>query len=113
MSTRYKNQEVFVNDKEAYRRFLKKTRGLKQIRQFDTPVFKYPSKEEARNFKTVNHIWSTGDRFYKLAHEYYSDSTKWWVIAFFNQKPTEFHVELGEVIHIPTPLETVLFYIGY
>ena len=70
MSTRYKNQEVFVNDQEAYKRFLKRTRGLKEVRQFDTPVFKYPSKDEARNFKTVNHIWTVGDRFFKLAHEY-------------------------------------------
>ena len=113
MSTRYKNQEIFVNNREAYKRLLASGRGLKEIRQFDTPVFKYPSVEEMKNFQIINHIWATGDRFYKLAHEYYSDSTKWWVIAFFNQKPTEFHLELGDVVYIPTPLETVLFYIGY
>jgi len=31
----------------------------------------------------------------------------------YNQKPTEFHLKLGDVVYIPTPLETVLFYVGY
>ena len=81
--------------------------------QYNTPQFKYPSPADAANFSTVKHIWGTGDRYFKLANQYYSDPEKWWVIAFYNQKPTEFHVKLGDVIYIPTPLETVLFYMGY
>jgi nucleoid-associated protein YgaU len=110
---RYKNQEVFVNAKEAYKRYLKKTRGMQQIKQYNTPTFKHPSVNEMRNLNVVNHIWGTGDRYYKLAERYYRDSTMWWVIAFYNQKPTEFHLELGDVVFIPFPLETVLFHLGY
>ena len=109
---RYKNQNVFVNAREAYKRYLK-TRGLDKIKQYDTPAFKHPSPEERKNFNRISHVWGTGDRFFKLADEYYSDPTMWWVIALYNQKPTEFHVKLGEVIFVPVPLETVLFYIGY
>ena len=50
---------------------------------------------------------------FKLASKYYDDPTMWWVIAFYNQKPTEFHLKLGDLVYIPVPLETVLFYIGY
>ena len=110
---RYKNQNVFVNINEAYRRYLKKSRGMENIKQYDTPAFKHPDKDEIKNFNTVKHIWGTGDRLYKLADEYYDDPTMWWVIALFNQKPTEFHLKLGDVVYIPTPLESVLFYIGY
>ncbi len=110
---RYKNQSVFTNINEAYRRYLQKTRGLEQVRQFDTPTFKHPSASEIKNFTTINHVWGTGDRYFKLAEQYYNDPTMWWVIALYNQKPTEFHVKLGDVVFVPVPLETVLFYVGY
>lgn len=110
---RYKNQRVFLNDREAYRRFLKKTRGMGQVKQFNTPTFKHPSVDDMSKFNSIAHVWTTGDRFFKLADEYYNDPEMWWVIAFYNQKPTEFHLNLGDVIYIPVPLETVLFYIGY
>ena len=96
---RYINQNVFTNERDAYKRYLKK-RGLKLINQFNTPKFNYPSQKEMENFNTISHIWSTGDRYFKLADEYYGDST-------------EFHMKLGDIIYIPVPLESVLFYIGY
>tara|TARA_A100001015_G_C15029342_1_gene732276 strand:+ start:1849 stop:2184 length:336 start_codon:yes stop_codon:yes gene_type:complete len=110
---RYKNQKVFFNDGEAYKRYLEKTRGLSQIKQFDTPTFRNPSASDASNFKAISHIWTTGDRYFKLAAEYYGDPEMWWVIAFYNQKPTEFHIKLGDIVYVPIPLETVLYYIGY
>tara|TARA_R110000823_G_scaffold214407_2_gene344258 strand:- start:484 stop:819 length:336 start_codon:yes stop_codon:yes gene_type:complete len=110
---RYKNQEIFVNDDEQYKVYLKKTRGLKQIKQFSTPKLKHPTTGEASNFNVVNHVWSTGDRYFKLADQYYGDPELWWVIAHYNQKPTEFHTKLGDMIYVPIPLETVLYYMGY
>ena len=110
---RYKNQRVFVNDTEPYKKYLK-TRGLKWIKQFNTPKMSYPTDQQAReNFTTIKHIWATGDRYFKLADEYYGDPTMWWVLAFYNQKPTEFHIKLGDIIFIPTPLESILYSIGY
>ncbi len=109
---RYMNQKVFENKVESYKRYLK-SRGLQQIHQFNTPKFKYPSDNDAKNISTINHIWSGGDRYFKLAYKYYGDPEFWWVIAFYNQKPTEFHLNFGDVVYIPTPLETILFNIGY
>ena len=110
---RYKNQTIFTNVNDAYKRYLKKTRGIEFIQQFNTPTFRHPEAEDLKNFNTIPHIWKTGDRFFKLADEYYSDATMWWVIALYNQAPTEFHLNLGDVVYVPTPLDTVLFYIGY
>ena len=60
----------------------------------------------------MDHIWKEGDRFFKLAHQYYGDSTMWWVIAWFNRTPTEAHVSLGDTIYIPRPLDLVLDYLN-
>ena len=110
---RYRNQRIFVNDTITYKKYLK-NRGLKFIKQYNTPKIRYPTDEQARgSFTVVNRIWGMGDRYFKLADEYYGDPTMWWVIGFYNQKPTEFHVKLGDVIYIPMPLDSFLYTIGY
>jgi len=57
--------------------------------------------------REVDHVWKLGDRFYKLAHKYYSNAEMWWVIAWYNQTPTESHVSPGQLIQIPLPLDKV------
>jgi hypothetical protein len=47
-----------------------------------------------------------------LASEYYGTPELWWVIAWFNGKPTEHHVELGEVIQVPLFLDEALSIFG-
>jgi nucleoid-associated protein YgaU len=109
---RYFNQDIFINDDPGYKKLLEK-RGKTDIRQYNTPRFKHPDSNDARNYSEISHIWGAHDRYYKLAEEYYKDPTLWWVIALYNQKPTEFDVKAGDVIYIPTPLETALYYMGY
>mgnify|MGYP003344114216 CR=1 FL=1 len=38
----------------------------------------------------------------KLADEYYGDSRDWWIIAKYNLKPTEAHIQIGDIIEIIT-----------
>tara|TARA_Y100000593_G_C4176770_1_gene269892 strand:+ start:46 stop:378 length:333 start_codon:yes stop_codon:yes gene_type:complete len=109
---RYNNQDIFVNNRRLYRKYLK-DRGINFISQYDTPKFKHPDPSDAMNFNVITHIWGTGDKYWKLASEYYSDAKLWWVVALYNQKPTEFHINPGDTIFIPVPLETVLYYMGY
>ena len=61
-------------------------------------------------FKKIEHIWMSGDHFYKLAQKHYGDPKLWWIIAWYNTRPTEAHVKVGDLIRIPIPLEKVLFY---
>ncbi len=107
MTKRYNNRQVFTNRDALYENSLEK-RGRKSIRHYDTPKFDYPSEFEMNSITKLDHIWTTGDRFYKIAHQYYGSPRYWWVIAYFNQTPTEADVSLGQVIFIPLPLERVL-----
>ena len=49
-----------------------------------------------------------GDKLYKFAHEYYGDPNLWWVIAWYNNKPTDAHFKLGETVYIPRELEVAI-----
>jgi len=109
---RYYKQEILFTNTPEYKSYLKE-RGMKHVSHYGTPKLDYPSLESMKELKTAQHVWTAGDRFFKLAHEYYNDSTMWWVIAFFNQKPTEFHAKVGQTIFIPYPLEIALFHMGY
>jgi len=57
---------------------------------------------------TIQHVWATGDRYHKLSAIYYKNPKYWWLIAWYNQTPTEAHVKVGELIYIPMPLERAL-----
>jgi nucleoid-associated protein YgaU len=70
------------------------------------------SVAEHLNLISQQHIWSSGDRFYKLAHSAYGDSKYWWVIAWYNKTPTEAHVQIGDILYIPLPLERILSLYG-
>ncbi len=106
---RYKQRLIAINDDELYKDHFE-NRGLPFIHQYTTPSFIHPNADQIKNLNEIVHPWIQGDRFYKLAHKHYKDSKLWWVIAWYNQKPTESHVSLGDTIYIPTPLAAVLKY---
>jgi len=106
---RYNKVNVFLNEDINYKKTFKKQFGAKSaLRQHETQHLDYPGFFDVFSFNYKTHIWGLGDRYYKLAHVYYGDSRYWWVIAWFNKKPTEQHVKLGDIVKVPLPLETVL-----
>jgi len=106
MAKRNDRRRIRKNKNRLYREMFRE-RGVKHIMQFMTPNLKHPTVEQIRTLDRRGHIWVRGDRFYKLAHKYYGKPEYWWVIAWFNQTPTEAHVEIGDVIKIPLPLHKV------
>jgi nucleoid-associated protein YgaU len=111
MSSRYNNRKKLTNTKRFYQEYMNE-RGIKKIRQYSTPKMKYPKPEAIANeIQRITHIWKSKDMYWKLAAKHYGDSHLWWVIAWFNKKPTESHCKLGDIIHIPMPLETVLYHL--
>jgi hypothetical protein len=110
MSDRYIDRPILTNDDELYLKILEK-RHVGRMRQYGTAKFVYPSIAEIRKLNRVKHVWAVGDRYYKLADRHYGRTDLWWIIAFFNQKPTEANVKIGEVILIPLPLELILQYL--
>lgn len=110
MINRYKNRQIYQNDKEQYSQLFR-NRNVKLINHYETPNFSYLNADEYQTLTIVKHVWKEGDRYYKLAEKYYGDSRDWWIIARFNLKPTESHLQVGDIISIPTPLDKVLSYI--
>jgi nucleoid-associated protein YgaU len=100
---------VFVNNTKLYQNF-RRRKKIATLRQHETVLM--PNLRQAlasQRIKTVEHIWTTGDRYYKLSLKYYNDSSLWWIIAAYNHKPTEGHIRKGDVLMIPTPIELVLY----
>lgn len=108
MGRRLQNRGIVTNDHEMYESIMDE-RGRKKINHHVVAQLKHPSAEMLRNVRVISHIWQTGDRFWKLAHQYYDGKPDlWWIIAWFNQTPTEHDVMLGQIIDIPLPLDEIL-----
>lgn len=109
MIKRYSTRNIFTNNSDLYKDFFK-DRNVKFIKHFSTANFTYPDQYNIGNIQVAEHIWKLGDSYSKLAQLYYNDHTAWWVIAKFNQKPTESHLTVGDIINIPISLPVVLKY---
>tara|TARA_R100000030_G_scaffold55246_1_gene41600 strand:+ start:124 stop:471 length:348 start_codon:yes stop_codon:yes gene_type:complete len=103
---RYQFRNEIQNNSKFYANKLKSL-GIKSITQYVTPRFRSLTEEERGAINTETVYWKINTKFYKLAHEYYGDSKLWWVIAFFNNMPTDSHAKLGDVIFIPLNWQAV------
>jgi hypothetical protein len=111
--SRYKNLHIIGNSDADYRKkFSTRYDERNSLQHYETQVLEYPTFDDIRQMETANHMWSLGDRYYKLANAHYGSPKYWWVIAWFNKKPTEQHVNLGDVIKIPLPLRDALEVFG-
>ena len=110
-ASRFDSREVKLNSQDMYKNVFD-NRNVKKIDQYETGHLNYPTVEQIRELSSIQHIWSRGDHYYKLAHKYYGDPSYWWVIAQFNKKPTEDKLPFGSTVFIPVPLELVLEFYG-
>jgi len=109
---RHGNEDIFDNNNEFYEEFIEK-RGLTKITQYRTPRFPPLTPKVRRGFNTVRYIWKQGDKFYKVANEFYGDPRLWWVLAWFNQMPNEGMLRPGKVLYIPQPLNKILTFFNF
>ena len=111
-TSRYISRTIFNNKNSLYQqKFLDK--GTTNFVQYTSPTLSYPSAAEMQGLDIISHVWKQGDSFEKLAFSYYRDSNYWWVIATFNQKPTEQHFSVGDTVYIPLPIYEILTLLGY
>ena len=108
---RYHKTEIFNNSSEYYKP-LRQSRNLKNIQHYETPVIYNPGVVDRMVVAATDHIWKYGDRYYKLAHQYYGDARYWWVIAWYNGRPTESHMNFGEIIAIPLNIQDAMEALG-
>ena len=105
--SRYNNAVPFVNRNELYEEAFQE-RDINYVRQYRTGKMTQPTVEQRARLQSIRHVWKLGDRLYKLAYKHYGNSKLWWIIAWYNLRPTEAHFKAGEVIRIPLPLNRVL-----
>jgi len=111
MNRNLKRQTLNNNNLLYQQKFFDK--GVTNFNQLETSYIRYPSVNEIQNFNIITHTWKQGDSLEKLASIHYADPNYWWVLALFNQKPTEQHFSIGDNVYIPSPLYSVLSYMGY
>jgi len=104
--SRYNKKTVYTNRSETYKEILK-DRGVNKISHYGTANLRHPTYSETSSLDEVRHIWKSNDSFTMLAHEFYNDVKLWWIIAWYNQTPTEHHVSEGQVVLIPLPLNRI------
>ena len=109
--SRYDTRNILRTDNDLYEKKLK-DRKLNHFRYFGTPRFEEIDEEDLEDIEEIGHTWALGDRYYKLAHKYYGDPEMWWIIAWYNQKPTEAHLNIGDTVRIPTPLFRIRTILG-
>lgn len=105
---RYETTKTFINALEAYEFLRKKRNNVKGIKQYRTVKIHNPDVNDRSRLETVRHVWSYGDRYYNIAQQYYGDPNYWWVVAWYNGRPTEADVAPGDIIAIPVNLENAL-----
>lgn len=110
MASRYDRARPYTNRSELYEELFEE-RGVKQIRQYRTGMMRYPTESERASLQRIQYVWKLGDRLSRLAHQYYGDSSLWWVIAWYNLRPTEAHFKVGSIVYIPAPLDRVLMFL--
>ncbi len=113
MATRYSGNQIISNsiDDSSLKQIIE-SRGRKSIDHYVTANLVYPTVEEIKSLNIINHTWKLGDKYWKLSSIYYGNPKYWWVIAWFNKKPIEASISVGEIVQIPQPLGELLSMIG-
>tara|TARA_Y100000592_G_scaffold101174_1_gene186385 strand:+ start:18606 stop:18959 length:354 start_codon:yes stop_codon:yes gene_type:complete len=97
-----------TNDDDLYKPYMDSI-GAEHVNHYGFINFGDPLEEDFLDeLRIKKHIYSTGDNLAKLAYNNYGDPRYWWILAWFNGKPTDFHCKIGDIIVIPFPLENVL-----
>ena len=97
---KYGNRSTIITSDDFYDDILDR-RKVNEIRHYD--VFEFSKKVIRSSYVVKEHVWSKGDKLYKIANKYYGDDEFWWIIALWNGKPTDAHYEFGTVVQVPFP----------
>ena len=65
MASRYSKYKIINNNSEL----LCEKRGVKNIRQYETPYIYNPTVADRASLRTTNYLWKYGDRFYQLTEQ--------------------------------------------
>lgn len=107
MSNRYNNSRIFTNQSSFV-----ENRGKGSVRHHGTQILYHPTAAERSRLVTNSYIWKKGDRLYNVAYAFYGDPRLWWIIAWYNGRPTEADFYPGDYVEIPINVEETLNLLG-
>ena len=111
MIDRNEKRDILLNKHEFYKEKLKQ-RGINGFRHFSKMRLSKITAADMLRLTIMDHIFATGDSLAKLSYKYYGDTRYWWIIATFNNKPIDNLIKVGDVIHVPMPLEEAHYLIN-
>ena len=112
MPQRFRSRDTIEIKKSDMFKQLKQSRGLDIVNLYNTAVMNPITFDNLADIEPTSYVWARGDKFYKLADQFYGDVEYWWVIAVFNNAPTEHHIKIGDTIFIPTSAEQIADILG-
>ena len=74
-------------------------RGIESISYYEN--YSFSNNFTSEDYAVYEHIWSHGDKLYKLAIKYYGNREMFWMIGLFNNKPTDAHYAYGDIVLVP------------
>jgi len=96
---KYSDRNTAILNNQLYFDVLE-SKGVKSLRITRTTDF---SELAGKEFGILEErVWRYQDSLYKLAFEYYGEYKNWWVIAMLNNKPTDAHYSVGDIVYIPS-----------
>ncbi len=110
--SRYSTRRIFTNTDAGYRKKFFGNRGIKKMLQYGTGRVGYPTNEEMNQLDIQTKVWTATSKLHQIAYDAYGSSEYWWVIGWFNKKPTEAHFSIGDIYYIPRPIEKALAFYG-
>ena len=109
---RHGSNSKMENTEELYEEFFEE-RGINKIVHYKTANWPPLTASVRARFVTIRHRWKLGDKYWKLATTHYGDPKMWWLIAWYNETPTEAHLKQGDLVLVPKPVDKVLSYFNY
>jgi len=110
---RYEKTDTFLLKRNArYNKILTK-RKVEAIKIMETQTIDSVANIDFDTITESEVLWAQGTKMWRLAADHYGDGTLYWVIALYNEKPTDAHWEIGDIVYIPHPYEYVVERLGF
>lgn len=96
---KYLGRNTYLNSEDSHKDLLD-DRGVESVEHYLTFILN--NENYSMDYPTYEYVWKKGDRLFKVAYEYYGEMKYWFIIALWNNKPTDAHFKAGDVIEIPS-----------
>ena len=110
MPIRYNKRDVVYSPDVISETSMKRRQRISDF--YSSSALKHPTQEEYNRVGSRRVIWTQTSRLTSLAQEHLGSYEYWWVIAWWNKKPTEAHFKHGDIVYIPSDLNLALEALG-